>query len=324
MDDETGSEPVLFTGAIKSKKDNRDYQIKNIGGVSPYDWSTPYDAEADGVLQTKDQGSSYSCGGQAAGYYAQKLNSSPELSASFIYKPIAYPGGGSTGRDICDRLIKLGDCLETLCPSPKDEASMLATAISAEAVKDALTRKVDTYAQVPIDIDSVATAIKNFKGVILGVAGRNNGTWFTTYPKTTGTNPIWYHWVWACKTKTENGVKFIGFRNSWGNIGDNGVQWISEDFFPNYIFEVWSVIKNAKYIFKSSMWVGQRSADVHALQVRLNMPEKYQTGFYGQLTRAAVLKYQLDNKIITSGSESVWGYYCGPKTIKYLNAIASM
>lgn len=41
-------------------------------------------------------------------------------------------------------------------------------------------------------------------------------------------------------------VKLLGFKNSWGDsVGDNGVQWIGEDYFNSYhVWPAWTLVFN--------------------------------------------------------------------------------
>ncbi len=66
--------------------------------------------------------------------------------------------------------------------------------------------------------------------------------------------------------------------------------------------------------FTKDLYYGMTDSDVVHLQARLNMPIKYQTGYFGSLTRTAMIAYQLNNFIIPPFG------YCGPKTRSILNA----
>ena len=50
-------------------------------------------------------------------------------------------------------------------------------------------------------------------------------------------------------------------------------------------------------MFNKDLYYGMRDNDVIQLQIRLGMPMKYQTGYFGLLTKAAVAKYQLSHGI---------------------------
>ncbi len=115
----------------------------------------------------------------------------------------------------------------------------------------------------------------------------------------------------------------IWFLNSWSkDWGDNGKGWFWFDEYKDYISEVMTSIDKAdvppKFVFTKSMWIGVRGDDVLELQKRL-VKEGYATftptGFYGILTRQAVVGYQKAKGITPAIG------FCGPITIAKLNAI---
>jgi len=71
-------------------------------------------------------------------------------------------------------------------------------------------------------------------------------------------------------------------------------------------------------VFETSLWIGLQSEDVRRLQVLLaTKPEIYPegkiTGYFGELTKKAVQRFQLQYKIVDSESDPGFGYV-GPKT----------
>ena len=105
-------------------------------------------------------------------------------------------------------------------------------------------------------------------------------------------------------------VKIVGLKNSWGAVGDNGTGWqyLTEAYLP-YIFTAWTFDKS-RYVFNNNLLPGQTSEDVFALQARLGI---LPTGFFGNITLAAVTAYQKANGI-TPAPE------VGPLTRAKLNA----
>ena len=80
----------------------------------------------------KNQGTTFSCVGQAWAYYKQILQfkdtgEKAELSAKSIYNPIAFPGKGSYIREGGLRTVEYGVNKESSVPSDKDEDSMTAS-----------------------------------------------------------------------------------------------------------------------------------------------------------------------------------------------------
>lgn len=235
-------------GALKQKLDLRDQKYSKLAMSSqPFSWETGYDVEQEIQKQAmaKNQGPSFSCGGQAGSYYMAIIRLIQqglwdECSAKFIYSQIFYPGGGTTMRDILDFVVNHGDCLEADLTSyehnsPPSEAFMEdKKAIEATDTSKASTNKGLGYAFPGMDIDSVAQAMRDNHGALIQLDGWNNGTWLSLYPQAKKIGEAWSHFVYAGKAKLINGQKFIGIHNSWGTrTGDNGWQWVGEDYFKN-------------------------------------------------------------------------------------------
>lgn len=299
------------TGAIKDIKDKRDFKFKDIAkGLEPFDWDKGYDVENTCKIKVKDQNGSSSCGGNAWASYGQVLDPDhDEKSAKFIYANTHVSGGGSAGRTNCDFVIKKGWGSEKLTSSydngkPSSEDFMIREEdITDEAYLSALLDKGLSYATVDINIDSVAQAIKENNGCVLGIAGKNNGTWRTAYPKKPDNiYNTWNHWVYAGKAKLINGKKMIGFVNSWGeDVGENGWQWIGEDYikYP-YIWSVWTMVYDfPKFKFTRTLKYGMIGEDVKQLQKRLGVTPM--SGWFGPLTKKAVIKYQLSKGLVGDG-----------------------
>ena len=184
----------------------------------------------------------HNCGGQAYSYYGEVLSTfydlqQDEKSAKFIYAPISQKGGGSSGRDLSNRVVNVGFADETICPSyengnPPSESFMECWQdITLQATNNAAKDKVFEYAFVKPTIDLIANAIQSNHGAIIGIVGTNNGTWRSELPQQPLQNSEpWFHWLYFGKFKLINGKKYLGFKNSWGPVGDKGWQWISEDY----------------------------------------------------------------------------------------------
>lgn len=312
------------TGAVKDIHDPRDYQYSQIAqSIAPYDWSKNFDIETIiGIMPVKNQYQSFSCGGQAWSSYSYVLDAldRTQKSAKFIYAQTHVGTGGSDGRTNCKLCVSKGICKETLCSSYLPDNTTTepymtdASTISSNAFADATSNEEKSYLAVATDIDSVAQAIENCNGVVLGITGQNNGTWLTAFPlPPVGNTGLWNHWVYAGKVQMIEGKKYIGILNSWGNtIGQKGWQWLSEDYFKNQnVWACWTMIHNAtsKFVFTQTLKMGSIGLDVKMLQTRLGITAD---GIYGRHTRDAVMTYQAINGLKADG-------VVGPLTIKKLN-----
>lgn len=301
-------------GGIPDTQDDRDYVF---AGAAYYDWSRPYDIETiiGKPLTTKDQNGSYSCGGQAWGYYGEVLDPQSEKSSKFIYAQTYVAGGGSAGRDNCNIVIKQGWAKEGTITSyengnpPAESFMERPQDITEEAKVEASKAHANSYAIVPVSFENIANAVAQNKGVIICVGGMNNGTWLSAFPKPPTSSPEWYHWLYVGKLKMENGKKYIGVKNSWGaSVGENGWQWLGEEY-ANYIYSVWTLQKK-DFLFKKDLKFGMFDPDIKELQNRLSVP--FPTGFFGILTLSAVKKYQREQGLPATG-------FCGPLTRARLN-----
>lgn len=309
-------EEHLGKGGLASPKDTRDYDWGVIGASKiPFSWELGYDIDLN--ISLKNQGNSSSCGGQAVSYYGEVLEAKAsetveERSAKFIYAQTAVQGGGSCLRDNCNIAVNQGWALESVLPSyefgnPPTETFITRKEDITDIVRaNAVQSRALSYAVVDrTDIDAVAQAIASNYGCVILIQGTNNGTWLSKMPNVTksGDN-TWNHFLYCGGAKMISGKKYVKARNSWGNIGENGWQWISEDFFTNgYILECRTIVFNnqpARFQFNKNLYLGMRNGDVLNLQHRL-VKDGYATyepsGYFGLATLASVIKYQKANNI---------------------------
>lgn len=247
-------------GAVKSPLDLRDRKLEKIASAPlPFDWEKGYSVEKelgeklgikDFKLPIKDQNGSSSCGGQAVAYYeavqdAFEKGVFTDKSAKDIYSQCFVPGGGSAGRTLMDLVSKKGVCLETLIPSldkghPPTESFMEQKLQDTGTRTNALTAKCCSYARVNLGLESLAIAVRDNHGVLLGVDGSNNGSWLSKFPVPPQTTE-WRHWLFLSGAKMVLGEKRLEIINSWGlQAGDRGHQWLGENYVPHF-FEAWSL-----------------------------------------------------------------------------------
>jgi hypothetical protein len=357
------NQPIINPGALLDRLDTRDYKWNEVASIlPPFDWAKGYSVLDDirnaignplFTLKTKDQGGSYSCGGQSWAYYGAVLESIfsksyEERSAKFIYAQTYVPGGGSNGRDNCAIVAKHGWGLESLTPSyqntqPPGEYFMeQGQDITDTARSYASLSRAVSYAGVDLDIDHLAQSCKNNHGTIIGISGSNNGTWFSNKPKPPQDGEqFWYHWLYVGGAGMFEGEKALHVLNSWGNIaGTFGWQWITESYLNqkiasdpvhnnSTIFGAWTLIYNTAQFpqpdyhhhFGIEMTYGDTSDEVRALQTALQLtgdfPESVPvSGFYGAITAQSVYKFQT-----RSGIDPTSRNHAGPRTCGALNAL---
>lgn len=331
------------TGAVIVE---RNQMVANFGEIvadSPlFDWGKGYDVrlKINKDFKTKDQNGSGSCGGQASSYLTEAaycLTGSTIVegfSARSIYSRCFVPGGGSSEQGLMNVLTNHGVDAETEVVSyenglPPSEAFM--ETIGSTTTKPFYKGARPVY--VDLTFDKIATAVLQNGGVVIGIHGQNNGTWLSVEPTiptlTNMRDPnVWHHWVYVGFAGMRNGRKCLGFKNSWGNIGDNGWQYIYEDYMP-YIFCAWSMVytKNTwpKHVFNTSLKLGQSSKEVVALQDVLRYEGLFNnvsTGYYGPLTASAVDAFQRKYAVDTIANLNILqGKQVGPKTLKKLNEL---
>jgi hypothetical protein len=315
------------TGAIVSKIEPAlDYIL---GGASqPFDWEKGY--KVSYIPKAKDQKISSACGGFAVSTLKEIKDEKHEIkSPKFIYSQTHAVGGGTSVYALGNHLTKKGACLELLCPSyPATEANLTRSKdITQDMLNDGLKDLSVVYAQITTlkDIDSVACAIRDHEGCIIGLFGKNNGTWRTENvvpPQPTDTDKF-AHWVCGVEAGIHNGQKAIRFMNSWGEFtGFQGLQWITEEYFTSgNIWCVWTITEGGNvtiprftYKWSKTMRFGQSSTDVKALQKALKLENYNQlvTGYFGSMTLANVKKFQSAHGLVPDG-------VAGPKTIFQLN-----
>lgn len=339
--------PNFNPGGILDRVDNRDFQWSEVAGAAPlpFDWNAGFDIETNvGKLPVKNQDGSYSCGGQAWAQYAGVLETvasgtMEERSAKFFYAQTYQGNGGSTGRDNAEVFVNQGACYESILTSyqngnPPDEAFITrGQDITDDARNNAILTRGFSYAQTGTHIDAVATAMRDNNGVILGIDGSNNGTWLTAFPLFP-TVTEWRHWVYAGKAKVINGVKHIGFINSWGiDVGESGWQWLPEAYFTTgHVWSGWThvlapFVGAFTHTFNTTILFGTRGPEVVALQKVLQIYDAFPatvpaTGFYGDITRRAVLKFR--TKYGVSSTNDPLGKSVGPLTRQKLNEVQAV
>lgn len=288
------------TGAIFTEKHP---DVPSIGRSSkPFDWSTTFQVPE---LVTKDQGQSGSCGGQATAYREEILEGVPQ-SAKSIYSLCFVPGGGSGEQGLWGVIKNTGVSKESDVPSydngqPPSEAFMEDTSWNRKfSVADS-----SNVVYVNLDIESIAEAVRDNNGIILGIYGSDNGTWLSSNPSapTIPTSQCWCHWVFVGGVGMFNGKKAIRIKNSWGSsVGENGWQWLTEDYAP-YFWTAWTFLDapkpQPKFQFTKDLSYKMTDPDVGQLQLRLGLSTP--TNYFGAWTLLKLIYLQYNNGLPLSG-----------------------
>lgn len=264
------------------------------------DWNVGYDVrDTIGPIKIKNQGQNSSCGGQAGSYFLeiqrrlQKINEGG-ISAKSIYSPIAYSGGGTTVKDLEQQICAHGANLEATVPSQNPDGSPFTEEqisdkswITPSLTEDANTRAGYTPYDIPVNVDSIAQAMKQWGATFMEIQGQNGHTpgWQTAtpqFPDKNNQNEIWSHFqcligflaitptdyisigsgvttIDAVKQKYKDNplldlnsrtVKVVLALQSEGeNWGDSGIQAFSESYFQSkYVVDTFTAIYDTKII----------------------------------------------------------------------------
>jgi hypothetical protein len=345
------TENDILQTKIEHIRNGLEYTYPKIGmAIKPVDWQNPTNAYrkmlASGQdLTIENQFQSSSCGGNIE--YGATLTDFL-LTGKVVRKSRRFPyhycyvrGGGSSFQGLGNTWKNRGIPSEALCPSYKadgtaDEEFYQKEPISLEAIADALNCRCESFAEVNrFSIEAVAQAIRDEGFALIGYHGFNNGTMLTFYPKHPNVDysMCWQHWVVAVDYFIEKGRYWIKIANSWDKtIGDKGYQYFSSDYFASG--SVWcagvftdKVKVNIPppsafhYTFTKPIQYKEKSKEVENLQRALvklgflTMPAGVAYGYYGQLTRQAVLKYQIEKNIASLAElTKLNGENVGPKT----------
>ena len=250
------------------------FRQKLVKSSIPFNWQQGYDVrDTTGQIAIKNQGDSYSCGGQAGSYFIeiqrrlQKINEG-SISAKSVYAPIAYPGGGTTVPALETQIAARGAELE-ITVSSYDAKGLPLTETQYEdrewdtsaEVMPMQSRAGYTPVDIPLNIDSIASTIQQYGAVIVEVRGQNNGTWLTAYPKPpepTNPNEIWQHFMILIGAKLINGVETLIALNSWGtSVGEQGVQYFLSDYVDYGFVDCFSFVKDTQIqpvVGNNSIW----------------------------------------------------------------------
>lgn len=313
----------MNTGAFLNTEDNRDIDYSRIAGAVSLPskhitdismipvLNQPYGTCVAHALATVKMYQEYKEGGKVK-----------KLSRRYLYalarKLSPYTGEGLFPRDGAKTLYDNG-ILEPddIDSGTKDHADYESYKPTDDIIAKAKVNGVKGYAFVPfLNLSEVKKAIVN-EGVVSGTLAYNGMGWATTDGFIQKPEPLEsYHYIALYGYEDKDGDTIFYFRNSWsenwGNKGNGSFKWSD---YQNYMYDVIAftdipkeIIEDAKktqYIFVTTMKFGDRAPEVKKLQERLREDGYFKhptnTGYFGEVTRVAVIAFQKANGLIADG-----------------------
>ena len=290
---------------------------------APYDWTKPLTRNYSQPIKNQDQAGK--CGGALYSQFKQIFNTLAlgkpfvELSMDAFYSQQYASGGGMTIVGMQDgagftALTTTANVPDTI-PCTEAQAESIAWRTPA-LMKACLLEAGMKMVSVPIDIDSMAQAIRDYYTIGMCIGGVNNGTWLSKLPvpPNIDSEPLWGHYMTYCPSiPAMTTEKLLPVYQSWGDtVGENGIQYFGEDYINSgFIYDVFTFVK---YRFDKDFGFGAIGDDVRYLQVRLGiLPSTFGFGMFGPKTLTAVKLYQAAHNIPQTG-------YVGPRTRASLNS----
>ena len=295
-------------GALPDLHDGRDFPFgaylesyEDKVGEIKIDWKTDYKGKDNLYYKfpVKNQFISLSCVGQACAGYKEVVEyylkrSLTQKSAKSVYSQIALPQGGAYFRDGMKIITEYGINTEEEVPSYQNGVAEEAFMKDKSWMSDGLTKSAARYANqgyyslAGADIDVFAKAIKIGQGCVMGVIGTNNGTWTSKFPKppstTTPYSALWGHAIIGVDAFFEaedavmiNGKKYIKIKNSWNGVGEDGYQYLGEEWFSDggqFIYSPWVIASKLMFTQKDL-----KHATAYTIFIQTETGRKQRQGF---------------------------------------------
>jgi putative peptidoglycan binding protein len=288
--------------------------------------------------------------------YVNQDRTPTAFSPTFIYrKRINYPSAGMTEGDVQNKINEGVITFENL-PTPQDDSGANAVVITPQMNAEILPISGITWVEPgePTSvIDALAIVSNTFGLGATIIIFATEAEWSQEYvtilePGLTvdSSDAAVQHCICVLPKSAfidANGKKWVIVQDSFSVLGGYRTRIISEDFLAarvkNYSYVVSlstdNVVPPAKFTFTQNLTVGATGPQVTALQQWLQalgfMPTSVNgqplnpTGYYGGLTKAAVLAFQNahPSEILTPNNLTVGTGYFGNSTRVYLNTISS-
>lgn len=242
----------LPKGALPDPVDERDYKVETMGALPPVDWSQEFRLPAP---PDEDQGSSDSCVSQAWSYYHWQLHGK-DYSRRDLFARIAQTYGAVI-RDGGLAIVKQGQATRDEVSDPKPETPQnMRDKTGITGAKEASDQELNSFI-LPNDIDSAASAIKAYNGVVFGVTGSNPGWSDMQNPRPPQQGEAtWGHALYLMGYHLHNGVKCVIAKSSWCNE-------VKEHHFKANYFESGNTFNPWTLIPKGQAMSQVKSAVIH-------------------------------------------------------------
>jgi hypothetical protein len=229
----------LGKGCVPDVPDARDFSAEPLMGASaPVDWNTGLRLPDPGH---EDQGSSDSCVAQAWSYYHNQIHAA-NYSRRDLFARIAQAYGASI-RDGGLAIVNAGQATRDEVPDPQTETPQnMRDKTGINASEELPYEELNSFVIDRNSIDVVAQGIRDYKGVVFGVTGSNEGWQDMQNPRppASGEN-TWGHALYAMGYHLHNGVKCIIAKSSWCSVVQE--HHISEAYFVSgNTFNAWTLI----------------------------------------------------------------------------------
>lgn len=317
-----------------------DYKHEELFSASPVEWKEKTEFRS---FPIRNQDGSSMCVAFATAKCLGVNNKNEKgeyvtLSPRDIYTQRASSGQGMWIQDAGNIVKKAGATLEALMPSENinETQANVSSDRTDESKKLALEYRASSYVFIqnsPTVMDDIAQIID--KGYTVLYTTRFTTAEWTDTPtiKVPTQDAPYFHAVTVTDYFIKNGEKYLVIEDSWGQAyGNNGRRFLSETwvrarttgimYFIDWKFE--PTVK-PRFTFNKVMLYGQKSTDIAKLQDVLKFEglistTQESTGYYGEITRKAVLAFQRKYKVADEAElVALNGKRCGLKTLTTLN-----
>ena len=228
-------------------------------------------------------------------YYLLKGNVVKYSPAFFYSQRTNKPNGGMAFSDVVKIGAKKGCLLYDLMPcNGYSEELMNSMIIEQYQYECADAFKLpENWIELPLDFDTVASTIEaTKKPIMLWFQFYSGEFFFTSYPRINGNNTSWKHSITAVDTTTKNGVKYIVIEDS-ADHEENYQKFINREFFERCFLARYP--KNFQFAIPSTtkpVFDGSIKSLQEILIYEGLLPTDCNTGYFGNLTKQALIKFQ--------------------------------